>query len=157
MQELNKLKIQFTQINESPSFILKLDQFLSSIGFRICLASFILVIIAYCIISAVTSNPLFSNASFSDVDGPIRLSNGQRMAEHIGPDFVLGSVRINPIYSKGIHHVRLSFEQISSSSKICIDVTSEQSKSSPYGWCIGENEVTYQNPEAYRIFQTLRR
>jgi hypothetical protein len=79
------------------------------------------------------------------------------LAKHIGPDSVLGSVRINRIYSKGVHHVRVSFEQISSLSKIFIGVTSEQSKSSPYGWFIGEKEVIYQNPEEYRIFHILRR
>lgn len=157
MQKLNKLKIQFTKINESPSFIAKLAQFLCSKGFRVFLALILCIVSAYYINYAVTLKPLFSNLSFADVDGPIELSDGQHLAKHIGPDSVLGSVRINRIYSKGVHHVRLSFEQISSSSKIFIGVTSEQSKFSPYGWFIGEKEVIYQNPEEYRIFQILRR
>jgi hypothetical protein len=157
MQKLNKLKIQFTKINESPSFIAKLAQFLCSKGFRVYLALIFVFVSAYYINYAVTLKPLFSNLSFTDVDGPIELSDGQHLAKHIGPDSVLGSVRINRIYSKGVHHVRLSFEQISSSSKIFIGVTSEQSKFSPYGWFIGEKEVIYQNPEEYRIFQILRR
>jgi hypothetical protein len=157
MRLLNKLKVQFTKTDESPSFLVKLNRFLSSKGFRIYLALIIIILLAYCINSVVKSNRLFSNVSFSDVDGPIRLSDGQHMAEHIGPDFISGSVRVNKMYSQGIHRVRLSFEQISSSSTTFIGIISEKSESSPYGWFIGDKAVMYQNPDEYQIFRIFRR
>jgi hypothetical protein len=158
MRLLNKLKVQFTKTDESPSFLVILGRFLSSKGFRISLALIIVFLLVYCLNSVVKSNRLFSNVSFStDVDVPMRLSNGQHMAEHIGPDFIPGLVRVNKIYSQGIHRVRLSFEQISSSSTTFIGIDSERSESSPYGWFIGDKAVMYQNPDEYQIFRIFRR
>ncbi len=100
------------------------------------------------------------NLSFTEVNGPIELSDDKRTAEYIGSNFVEGSVRINRIYSKDIHHVRLKFEQISSS-KIFIRTTNEQSFSlssfSSYGWSIEDNTVIDQNPEEFQIFKMLRK
>ena len=154
MKQLNQLKNRLTIINASPSFLTKMGQFLSSKGFRMYLALVLLILAAYAINSAS------SDISFTHVDGPIVLSDKKHQAQHAGPDFVPGSVRIDQIYSKGTHHVRFALEQISSSAKTFVGIiesSSQQPISSLQGWWIGDNEVTTQNSEEYRISQIVRR
>jgi hypothetical protein len=141
MIKLNKIKSELTKTNKSRSFILIFKRF------KIYLAPILIVLIAYYIIS------LWNPLKFSQINGPIKLSENKKVAEHIGPDFVPGSFRINQIYSKGIHHVRLSFEQFSSSDTFIgiIQSTSEQSISSSYGWLINHKS------EEYQIFQIVKK
>ncbi len=108
MIKLNKLKIELMKTDESHSFTLELHRLSSSKWFKIYLATILIVLIAYYI------NSIFT-LIFGQINGPIKLSKDKQVAEHTGPDFVSGSFRINRIYSKGIHHVQLSFEQFSSS------------------------------------------
>jgi hypothetical protein len=95
---------------------------------------------------------------FSDVNGPIKLSEAKHVAEHYGLDFVLGSFRIEKIYSEGVHHVRLSFEEFSSSNTFIgiIGSTSDQSISSSHGWFIGNKQLIDHKPGEYQIFKKIR-
>jgi hypothetical protein len=151
MQKLNDLRTQFTTTDESPSLLARK-------GFQIYLAILLVTLLAYYINSTLQPKTFYSNVTFStDVDGPIRLSSDKRMAEHMGPDFVLSSIRVNKVYSQGIHHIRLSFERVSSSSKTFIGIINEQSESSSYGWFIGGKSVISHNPDEYRLFSMLNR
>jgi hypothetical protein len=102
---------------------------------------------------------LKSHPSFSEVDGPIKVLEDKRIAEHIGPDFVPGSFRINEIYSKEIHYVRLSFEQPLFPNTFIgiIEAANKQSISSSHGWFIGEEQLIYHKPGEFSIVSMLRK
>lgn len=154
MTQLNNFKVQLTKTNEAHSFIFKCNRFLSSKIFRIRLTFILIILIAYTI-----NSTLKSNVKFSEVIGPIKLSENQHVAEHIGTDDISGSFLINQKYSEGIHHVQLLFEQYSSSNTFIgiIESTSKQSISSSYGWYIGGKQMIYQIPREYQIFSIIRR
>ena len=144
---MNKLKGQM--INIEPPFLV-----VSTIR-RIYLGLILLVLTMYYLISLWKAIPLFSNPSFTNAHEVIHLSRHRKTAEHIGPDFALGSVYLDQIYTSDVHHVRFSFEQLSSSSKTFIGITNEQSVS--YGWFVAENEVLYHKPGESVIGRIWRR
>ena len=161
MKKLKNLKIQLTEINESDLVTLKSGRrFYSKRLMIIYFATIIIVLIAYYINSIrIIKESLWSNTKFVKIKGPIQLSKDGYAAEHNGSDFVHGLVRFDKIYSKGIHHVRLSLEKFTSSDTFIgvIEANAEQEILSLYGWFIGDKQVFYNMPGEYKIFYILRK
>ncbi len=145
MKQLEQLKIQLTKPNESMS---KRDPLLNFNGLILYLSSILIILILYYI-----KPPLLSNIRFTDINGPILLSEDGHVAEHTGSNSVAGSFRINQIYTKDIHYVRLTLEKFSSSNTFIgiIHSKDDQSISPSHGWFIDDKQGEY------KIHQMLRK
>ncbi|CAF2496832.1 unnamed protein product [Rotaria sp. Silwood2] len=93
------------------------------------------------------------------MSGPIQLSRDASVAEHNGSDFVSGLFRVNQIYSRGVHSIRLSLMALPSSNIFIgiIEATAKQSISPPYGWVIGNKQVIEHKPGEFKIFQMIKK
>jgi len=148
MKQLEQLKIQLTKPIASNSFISKRDPLLNFKGFILYLSCILIILISY-----YTKPTLLSNIRFTDINGPILLSEDGHVAEHTGSDSLAGSFRINQIYTKDIHYVRLTLEKFSSSNTFIgiIHSKDDQSISASHGWFIDDKQ------EEYKIHQMLRK
>jgi hypothetical protein len=145
MKQLEQLKIQLTKPNESMS---KRDPLLNFNGLILYLSSILIILILYYIKPA-----LLSNIRFTDINGPILLFKDGHVAEHTGSNSVAGSFRINQIYTKDIHYVRLTLEKFSSSNTFIgiIHSKDDQLISLSHGWFIDDKQGEY------KIHQMLRK
>jgi hypothetical protein len=147
MKQLEQLKIQLTKPIASNSSMSKRDPLLNFKGFILYLSYILIILISYYI-----KPTLLSNIRFTDINGPIRLFEDGHVAEHIGSDSVAGSFRINQIYTKDIHYVRLTLEKFSSSNTFIgiIHSKDDQSISPSHGWFDDKQGE-------YKIHQMLRK
>ncbi|CAF1101989.1 unnamed protein product [Rotaria sordida] len=163
--QLEKFKTQLIQANQSKSFIESIyslhDWLFNSREIKLYISFLLIFFIFYCILSFGKLNLSLSKITFSQVNGPIQLSKDASVAEHYGLDFISGSVRVNQIYSRGVHSIRLSFETFSSSKTFIgmIELNGKQStsSSSSYGWFIGDKQVIDHKPGIYKIFQIIKK
>lgn len=152
MDQLNRLKNQLLNIKPPVLLLVKIQQIVCSKLFLICLLLISAGLAMYCVRSTWKSRPFFTKA-----DEVISLSLFEKTAEHIGQDYVLGSVRLNSIYTNDIHHVRFLIEKLSPSSKSSIGIINRQSgSSSSCGQFIkGDEAFNYNSKESLftRVFR----
>lgn len=116
------------------------------------------LLIGFGLISVIFIWTISFRPSFTKPNEVISLSHFRKTAEHIGQDYALGSVRVNPTYKINVHHIRLVIEKLSPSSKSFIGVINEQSNSpSPYRWPLKGNKAINPNSEDFFLFRLFRR
>jgi hypothetical protein len=90
------------------------------------------------------------NIAFDQANGPIQLLENNQVAEQWGGSEYHGTFRVNRVYMKGVHHVRISFEQFSSPNTF-VGIISQSNKHqlaihSPKfssGWFVHDGKVTH--------------
>lgn len=166
--DLYRLKDQLNRIDESVPLIEQLrtcfrqiEQFLSSLQFRISLGLILLVTIIFYIKHSYISQPSPSFLTFDYLQGPILVSIDGKYAEHIGQDGRVGTIRIGAIFTKDVHRIYFSFDQLSSSNTF-IGIKNAKNQiidplSSSFGWWIGGKQVIYNNPHESQIYRWMKK
>ena len=110
--------------------------------------------------SAVPWLPSLRRNAFTEIQGPIELTSGGRIALHTGPTSSLGSFRLNQVYSEGVHTVRIFVEKLtlspSSNTYIGLVERAEQSLSLSSGWFITDQRPSPTDTMMTRIIQNLK-
>jgi hypothetical protein len=159
MRQLEKLKEQLLKINKENLFIKSINFFINNLSWLLNYNELVYSLLIL-IISALLLNQSARKITFGEVNGPIQLSDNNRLAVHNGRNLIDGSVRVNQIYSAGVHHVILSTEKLSPSSNAfigIIDPTGKQLIPPSHGWFIGNRQVISQKPGEYKVAQMFRK
>jgi hypothetical protein len=164
MSEINKLKSTLNPI-ESNDLIKDVDTASSDT----CpafgpIACTIIIVLAFTLLPRsallgkpkviVEPKPSLPSIAFDQANGPISLLENNQVAKHWGAITLHGTFRINRVYRKGVHHVRISFESFSSS-HVFVGIIIQSNKHQlaihtpefSSGWFIRDGKVTHNDPE----------
>jgi hypothetical protein len=100
------------------------------------------------------------NIAFDQANGPIHLLENNQVAEQWGGSGYHGTFRVNRVYMKGVHHVRISFEQIFSPNTF-VGIISQSNKHKlaihtpefSSGWFVHNGNVTHNDMTMLKNFK----